>query len=97
METADDFEDIRPYRDDEVYQVLHRMYHDDWLISGIRTVFLRRVPRFLAPLFDRLTKTYLGMKLKNIRTVDDFQRKVIVDTILHHLVTKTINGLSYEG
>lgn len=97
MNTDFDFEDIRPYHDDEVPEVVNRLWHNKWLISGIRTVFLPRTPRIFQPLVDRGLRFYLGMKLKNVQDIYSFQRKIIVDTILHHVVKKTISGLSYGG
>jgi 1-acyl-sn-glycerol-3-phosphate acyltransferase len=97
MGNKEDYEDIRPYKDSEVHEVLHRLGQNDWLMSGIRTVFLPKTPRFFAPLVDKAIRAYLYMKLKNIHTVEHFQRKIIVDTLLHSLVKKTSSGLSYRG
>ena len=97
MATEENYDDIRPYRDDEVPQVLQRLKNSKWLMSGLRTVFLSKTPRIFAPLVDRIIKSYLSMKLGNTQTVDAFQRKIIVDTLLHPIVKKTSSGLSYSG
>ncbi len=97
MKIDNNFDDIRPYRDEEVAEVLKRLWNNKWLISGLRTVFLPKTPRVLQPLLDRILKLYLGIKLKNIQTVENFQRKIIVDTLLHPMVKKTSSGLTYEG
>ncbi len=97
MEQEENFDDIRPYRDEEVAEVLHRLGQNRWLMSGLRNVFFPRIPRVLAPVVDRILKWYLHMKLKNINNVYLFQKKVSVDTLLHILVQKTISGLSYRG
>jgi 1-acyl-sn-glycerol-3-phosphate acyltransferase len=97
MEVDKNFDDIRPYRDEEVPEVLRRLWDNKWLISGLRAVFLPKTPGIFKPVFDWIMRAYLGLKLKNIHTIEDFQRKIIVDTLLHHMVKKTISGLSYEG
>ena len=97
MNNDTNFDDIRPYRDDEVSSVIKRLQENRWLISGLRTAFLPKTPRIFAPLIDAVLHTYLGIKLGNIHTVDSFQRKIILDTLLHPLVKKTITGLSYSG
>src|SRR6056297_116644 len=97
MKIDNNFDDIRPYHDEEVAEVLKRLWNNKWLISGLRTVFLPKTPRVLQPLLDRILKLYLGIKLKNIQTVENFQRKIIVDTLLHPMVKKTSSGLTYEG
>lgn len=97
LETMD-FEDIRPYQDDEVREVLSRMGKSEWLVSGIRTAFLPKTPRLLQPVADFFLRSYLRRKLRRINTVHDFQHKIIVDTFLHQFVVKkTISGLSYSG
>ena len=97
MATEENYDDIRPYRDDEVPQVLQRLKNSQWLMSGLRTVFLPKTPRIFAPLIDKILKTYLELKLGNIQKVAAFQRKIIVDTLLHPIVKKTSSGLSYSG
>lgn len=97
MIDEENFDDIRPYRGDEVPEVLNRLKNSQWLMSGLRTVFLPKTPRFLAPLIDRILKIYLSLKLGNTQTVGSFQRKIIVDTLLHPIVKKTSSGLSYSG
>ena len=91
------FDDIRPYRDEEVSEVIKRLQQSKWLISGLRTVFLPRPARLFAPIIDKVLHTYLRIKLGNISNIDSFQKKIIVDTLLHPLVKKTISGLSYSG
>jgi len=97
MDSDDNFDDIRPFRDEEVPEVLRRLWNSKWLISGLRTVFIPRIPGIFKPVFDWILRAYLGLKLKNIQTVEDFQRKIIVDTLLHPMVKKTSSGLTYEG
>ncbi len=92
------FDDIRPYQDDEVREVLNRLGKSEWLVSGIRTAFLPKLPRFIQKLVDMFLRSYLRRKFRSIYTVHDFQYKIIVDTFLHQFVVKkTISGLSYSG
>ncbi|ADK81483.1 1-acyl-sn-glycerol-3-phosphate acyltransferase [Sediminispirochaeta smaragdinae] len=93
-----DFEDIRPYRDDEVEEVLSRLGKSEWLVSGIRTAFLPHLPKFAKPLVDFALRSYMRRKFRSVKSVFDFQRKVSVDTFLtKFVVKKSISGISYSG
>jgi hypothetical protein len=95
--TPGEFDDIRPYRDEEIPQVLRRLARKKELIKAFRSAFFPKLPRPFGPLMDEVLRLYLYIKLKNIRTVDQFQSKIIVDSLLHPLVKKTTDGLTYSG
>lgn len=95
--TPGEFDDIRPYTDEELPAVLRRLVRSKPLVKGMRSAFLPKVPRPFGPLFDFFIRLYLSFKLENIRTVDQFQRKIVVNSLLHPLVKRTINGLTYTG
>jgi glycerol-3-phosphate O-acyltransferase len=82
------FDDIRPYQDHEVREVLSRMGKSEWLISGIRAGFFPKLPRFTHPLADFILRRYLRHKLHSINSVHDFQHKIIVDTFMHQIIVK---------
>ncbi len=92
-----EFDDIRPYSDEEIPQVLGRLARKKELIKALRSALIPKVPRPFGVLLDEAIRLYLYFKLKNIRTVEQFQRKIVVDTLLHPLVKKTTDGLTYSG
>lgn len=92
-----DFEDIRPYDDHEVREVLDRLGKSPWLVSGIRTAFFPHLPRWTHGLVDFGLSRYIKQKFRKTRTVHDFQHKIIVDTFLMFLIRKTVSGISYSG
>jgi 1-acyl-sn-glycerol-3-phosphate acyltransferase len=95
--TAGAYDDIRPYTDEEIPQVLRRLAGQKELIKAFRSALAPKIPRPFGALFDEIIRLYLYLKLKNIRTVEQFQRKIVVDSLLHPLVKKTTDGLTYSG
>lgn len=93
----DDFADIRPYTDAEMGPVLKRLSRNDWLISGVRRLMFPGWPGFLEPLVDKLVKLNLWNKLRGIKTIDQFQHKIIIDHVLDYIVKKTIDSVTITG
>lgn len=92
-----DFEDIRPYDDHEVREVLNRMGQSQWLVSGIRAAFFPKLPKISNRAVEWFLRSYMHRKFRKINTIHDFQHKIIVDTFLAFLIRKTISGISYDG
>ncbi len=93
----EEFDDIRPYTDEELKTVLKRIISNPWLLSGIRKMRFPYCPPFLRPLFRRLIRFDLWRKLRRISTVDEFQRKVIVNQVINYVLKKTSNGITSSG
>jgi hypothetical protein len=84
MYTEQDFEDIRPYNDDEINPALYRLVE---------------VPEFskvLEYIFPERKKDDIIVELKGIHSAIDFQRK-FMHPLVNSIVKKTSTGLSYSG
>lgn len=89
------FDDIRPYRDSEVNQILNKLMNEPELLSSVAQFsvpFLRRLTPRLA---DWLVKQSLKFRLRNIHTVEDIQN--VVAKYLHKIVIKSTDRFSYSG
>jgi hypothetical protein len=84
MYTEQDFEDIRPYNDDEINPALHRLV---------------KVPEFskvLEYIFPDRKKEDIIAELKDIHSAIDFQRQ-FMHPLVNSIVSKTSKGLTYSG
>lgn len=79
-----EFEDIRPYRDDEVPAAIERLIAEPGFRKTIK-YFFPNVP------IEVTEQT-----LRSIKTIKEFQRKFIA-TLVTGLEKKTTNGVSFEG
>ncbi len=93
----DDYADIRPYTDEEMKPVLRRISRNDWLVSGVRSMLCPRCPAFLESFVERLVQFDLWRRLRRIKTIDQFQRKIIIDRVMEYVVKKTIESVSSSG
>ena len=91
------FEDIRPYNDLEIHDVLKRIARTRWLVSGLRRLVFPNCLPFLELAADRLVESYLVLKVHGIRTVDDFQKEIIVGKVLEWLVRHKTDGVTFSG
>lgn len=94
---SDEFEDIRPYNDAELPAVLNRISRNKWLVSGVRSVFWPHCPPFFRPLVDPFVRASLRKRLLGMKTIDEFQRRIVVGQVLEKIVEKTTEGLTTEG
>ncbi len=92
-----DFDDIRPYRDDELPGVLKKIIRDKWLIAGIRTTLLPHTSRRLRPLVDFYIRMYLRIHFLGIKTTDDFKRKISLGVLVRDLIKNTTSSITYSG
>jgi 1-acyl-sn-glycerol-3-phosphate acyltransferase len=93
----DEFADIRPYSDEELKTVLRRISRNRWLVSGIRRMRMPACPEYLKPFVHRFIEFDLWRILRKVASVDDFQRRIIVEKVLEYLVRKTSDGLTWSG
>lgn len=89
------FDDIRPYIDEEVNDVLHRLKTNKELLGSIIKF---RYPALPLPL-RRMLRPCLGLILKantrGIKSVEDFQNKV--KDLLDHAIDTTTDSLTSSG
>ncbi|GLX80003.1 acyltransferase [Thalassotalea insulae] len=89
------FDDIRPYHDDEVNQVLHRLINEAELQSSIAQFSIPRLKKYLPDLANLLVKLSLSWRLKHLHSINDIQNEVA--KYLHKIIKKSTDGFSYDG
>lgn len=91
----DEFEDIRPYRDDEVEAVVRKLHTHEELIEGLA---LFRYPKLFksSPLIAKgLIRTFVKNKTKSIKTILDIQH--IVGEQFKKILGKTATSVTISG
>ena len=78
------FDDIRPFHDDEVPQVIEQLCQVPYFL------------RILAVLFPSVPVEQVVVKLKTIRSVDGFQNEFIIP-YLNNLIATTTDGVTASG
>ncbi len=91
------FDDIRPFIDSEVPAVMKRLSENDLLVSSFRTMKWPSCPEPLKGISDSLVRVFLKRKLSRIRTVQEFQSRIIADYLLKRVLEKTSDGITYSG
>ena len=93
------FDDIRPYRDSEVSDVLARLIADpefiDLLLSRRAPLLMRFFPWLIKPFASPLLRRHLRHLTHNVKTVADFQEHMKVG--LQNILDKTTDGYSFGG
>ena len=84
MITESDFNDIRPYNDSEVVEVIGRLLKEDSFI------------RFAQQLFPGFTKEMIEIALSKVNTIKEFQSNFIV-RLAKHIIANTTKGITIEG
>ncbi len=91
------FDDIRPYRDNEVPAVLKRLAKNDLLISTVRTMKWPNCPDPLQGIAEFLISMMLAGKMRKIKTVHEFQKRIVGDLLLAWVVSHTTDSITSSG
>jgi 1-acyl-sn-glycerol-3-phosphate acyltransferase len=91
------FDDIRPYVDSEVPAVMKRLIENELLVSSIRIMKWPSCPELLKGIGDWLVRFLLKMKLAGIKSVTEFQSRIIADFLLKRIIETTSDSLTYSG
>ncbi len=90
-----DFDDIRPYRDDEVRPTLDRLLKDPELVDAVTRLRFPGTHKFLGWLLKPLVKFKLQQQLASIQDVDGFQH--IVEKYMASMMAKRVKSLTSSG
>jgi 1-acyl-sn-glycerol-3-phosphate acyltransferase len=90
-----EFDDIRPYRDDEVPEVLARLKSDPKLVTAAARLFLPGLHDTAPGLSRWLTGRLLAWKVRSIRSIDDFQ--LFLSDHFKRLIDETTAELEVSG
>lgn len=89
------FDDIRPYRDDEVTSVIKKLINEPALQSSIASIKLPRLNKKAPALARFIVQVYLKRKSKKIKSIDTIQQEVA--KYLSHLIKTSCTHFSYNG
>ncbi|MDA3940860.1 MAG: 1-acyl-sn-glycerol-3-phosphate acyltransferase [Spirochaetia bacterium] len=92
-----DFDDIRPYSDKELPEVLGRIIRNKWVLEGVRTAYFSKVPKIFNKFIEYLIHQFLKFKISGIKTTDQFRKKISLDILVDNLVKDTTAGITYSG
>ncbi len=90
-----EYDDIRPYHDDEVELVLNALLTNPDAIRVVAALGAPRPLRLLPPLARWLVRHSLQRIVRNVHNIHDFQQ--IVGHYFQRMVTSTTDGFSYAG
>lgn len=91
------FDDIRPYTDDEMPEVMRRLARNKLLINTMRMIKWPDCPAVLQPAAEWFVGLTLRKKLGAINSVDEFQQKVTGGVLVPFVVSHSIQELTYSG
>ena len=93
--SSDQFEQIRPYRDDEMQGVFARLIEEREFLDALVGF---RYPRLaaLAPAMVRaFAALYLRRRTRSFTTIDEFQSSL--EALFDHVIAQTTGGFSWSG
>lgn len=91
----DPFKDIRPYRDDEVSQVLFDILHDNEFIDAITRYQFPKAYKWASFLLRPLVKQVLAARIGDVSSVKEFQQ--LVEGYMAKMISRTTTKVSCSG
>ena len=89
------FDDIRPYNDDEVVAILHKLINEKELQGIIANFVMPRFYNIFPWLTRQLVKISFTFRVKRFTCVATLQQEIV--KYLNRLVKKSTSGFSYHG
>lgn len=93
--TMSDFDDIRPYNDDEVRATLLRLLNDNEFIDAIVRLKRPLLSRLMAPLARPLARSALHKEIRDVDSVEGFQAKI--ESYLAKNLNETTSKITVSG
>ena len=90
-----DFNDIRPYKDDEVTAAIQRLLNDDEFITAISRFKYPKLPGWLRQIAKPLFRQGLKKQIGSVSSVHDVQ--IICESYLDKVIEGTTTALSFSG
>lgn len=90
-----EFDDIRPYNDDEVAAVLARLVEVPTIVKAASRFLAPNASRWLPGLIQWWTGRVLKARVRRISTVEDFQR--FVAGYFSRMIRETTDGFTFDG
>ena len=95
LEASNEFDGIRPYRDEEVPAVIARLLQDTDFLDFLGRYDSPRLARLAPGLVRFVARRRLSRLVGGINTIDDFQE--IVAIYARKLIKQTMTSFDYEG
>jgi 1-acyl-sn-glycerol-3-phosphate acyltransferase len=92
---ASPFDDIRPYRDDEVRTVLNRVLADAEFLGALARFRFPSLPRCLLAASKLLIRWTLARETRQVCDVQSFQ--AVVAKYMQHMVSSTTTAITFTG
>jgi 1-acyl-sn-glycerol-3-phosphate acyltransferase len=92
---ADPFDEIRPYRDDEVAPVLARLYHDREFLGMLAGYRLGTMARWVPGLARTLVRFALKRQLRGVTDVSGMQ--MIIREYVERAIDRSTGGFTVSG
>ncbi|MBD3649319.1 MAG: 1-acyl-sn-glycerol-3-phosphate acyltransferase [Pseudomonadales bacterium] len=90
-----EFDDIRPYEDDEVTGVIDRLLADDEFLLFLASYKLPRLAAWFTGLVKTVIARTLRKQLGDVNTISGFQD--VVSHYAHRIVRETVTEFQYDG
>ena len=95
MSLASDFDDIRPYNDDEVRPTIERLLLDNEFLDTVARLKMPTLSRLAAPLLRPMVRQALRKETAAVNSVADFQQRV--EKYMRRLLDETTAQLTLSG
>jgi 1-acyl-sn-glycerol-3-phosphate acyltransferase len=89
------FDDIRPFRDEEVPAVIQRLQHSEALIHILIQLQFPIVSRYIDKPLVQLMRRRMASVLRGVKTVADFQRLMM--HFVQHVIEKSMTEFTWSG
>jgi hypothetical protein len=94
---TDKFFDIRPYRDEEIPEKLKSISNHPWLVDFMKIFKFSKVPKIFDPILKAVIRYFIRDLFGKIKTVEQFQKEVVVKLVLNKIIEKTTTSLNISG
>jgi 1-acyl-sn-glycerol-3-phosphate acyltransferase len=95
MSVATDFDDIRPYNDDEVRPTIERLLRDREFLDTVAGLKMPTFSRLAAPLLRPLVRHVLHRETATVNSIAGFQQSI--EKYMRRLLDETMTDLTVSG
>ncbi len=93
----DDYSDIAPYTDEDIPRILDDMLENKDFLSAIGEILYPKIPYVLLKVKRNFVKNKIEKMKDEIRTVDDYQVKLLNGVVLNAVIDKTVDSITSSG
>jgi 1-acyl-sn-glycerol-3-phosphate acyltransferase len=97
MDMEQEFEDIRPYSEEEFPDALRRISSSKYLIEALRRIKWPNCPPLFKPGANLIVKTYLKRHLKGFENRHQFQHEFVLGQLVQWIIDHTTDGITFSG